>query len=385
MSLDPKVLNRELNGRSLPTQSYSEAKLRLESVVKRFGDFEAVRNVSLDVEDGLFLTILGPSGSGKTSLLRMIAGFMPATSGSIFLGGRNISNMSPGKRDIGMVFQNYALFPHMTALQNICYPLKMRKWKRDDQKRRGLEVLELVGLGGFESRMPHALSGGQQQRVAVARALAFKPRLLLMDEPLGALDRELRVRMAGELRRLHEDLGNTVLYVTHDREEALTLSDRIAVMRDGVIESIGSPQDLYARPDTGFVASFFGGHNVVKCSNVELLPNGGARVSWLNQTVDAPSSARLNIEKQVCLSIPCDALGIIPTESHEQGPSILAVVHSSVYMGNQIQVICDVISDVDGDKPQLKIDLAGGQAKPPLSGTVIRLSLRTEQMTVVNP
>jgi putative spermidine/putrescine transport system ATP-binding protein len=383
MSARIELVKKASNRPERAVASSPEAKLRLDSVVKRFGDFEAVRNVSLDVEDGLFLTILGPSGSGKTTLLRMIAGFMGVTSGSIFLGGTDISRMPPGQRGIGMVFQNYALFPHMTAFENVCYPLKMRKWNRADQKRRAEEVLELVGLAGFESRLPRSMSGGQQQRVALARALAFKPSLLLMDEPLGALDRELRVRMAGELRRLHEELGNTVLYVTHDREEALTLSDRIAVMRGGVVESSGSPQDLYARPDTGFVAAFFGGHNVVECEQTEVLDATNVRVRCLGQTVDAPRSARLDPSGPVSLSIPGDALELLPSDAAD-GAGTSAVVHAAVYMGNQIQVTCDVPSAV-GEPRQLRVDLPGGRATPPPAGSLIRLGIRGELTTAVNP
>lgn len=360
--------------------STSEVKLRLESVVKRFGDFEAVREVSLDVEDGLFLTILGPSGSGKTTVLRMIAGFMGVTSGSIHLDGTDISRMPPGQRGIGMVFQNYALFPHLTALENVCYPLKMRKWKKADRLRRAEEVLDLVGLSGFEARLPRSMSGGQQQRVAVARALAFEPKLLLMDEPLGALDRELRVRMAGELRRLHEELGNTVLYVTHDREEALTLSDRIAVMRTGVVESMGTPQDLYARPDTGFVASFFGGHNVVECQDVSVVDDRTVDVTCLGQKVNSPRSARLDPSGTVCLSIPGDALELLPPDSRD---GTAAVVHSAVYMGNQIQVTCNVTTGAG--ESMLRVDLPGGRATPPPAGSMVRLVLNGQHTTAVNP
>ncbi len=379
MTARPELVTRTPEREQIK-MSPPEAKLRLESVVKRFGEFEAVRDVSLQVEDGLFLTILGPSGSGKTTLLRMIAGFMAVTSGSIHLGGTDISRMPPGQRGIGMVFQNYALFPHLTALENVCYPLKMRKWSKADRRRRAEEVLDLVGLSGFEARLPRSMSGGQQQRVAVARALAFEPTLLLMDEPLGALDRELRVRMAGELRRLHEELGNTVLYVTHDREEALTLSDRIAVMRDGVVESTGTPQDLYAKPDTGFVASFFGGHNVVECADVTVLDHDMVQVVCLGQSVSVASSSRLDPAAKVCLAIPGDALELRPPDA--EGAD--AVVHSAVYMGNQIQVTCDVSTDAQRSR-QLRVDIPGGTATPPPTGSMVRLAIRQQQAVAVNP
>jgi putative spermidine/putrescine transport system ATP-binding protein len=361
--------------------------LRLDRVVKRFGDVVAVRGVDLDVDDGTFLTILGPSGSGKTTLLRMIAGFLPVTEGAIWLGGRDVSRVPPGKRGIGMVFQNYALFPHMSVLDNVKYGLKVRKRSKDDQTKRARQVLELVGLEGFDDRLPRQLSGGQQQRVALARALAFEPTMLLMDEPLGALDRELRVRMAGELRRLHDELGNTVLYVTHDREEALTLSDRIAVMRGGVLEAIGAPQELYARPDTGFVASFFGGHNVVPCDEVLEAGSGSdgrARVRCLQQTLEVPRSARLEAgAESACLAIPGDGLELLDP-SADGAPGAPAIVHSAVYMGNQIQVNCDVELERADAPVRLRVDLPGGRAVPPPVGTRVRVVVRPEAATAVS-
>jgi putative spermidine/putrescine transport system ATP-binding protein len=361
--------------------------LRLDKVLKRFGSVVAVDGVSLDVAHGEFVTILGPSGSGKTTLLRMIAGFMSVTEGAIWIGDRDVSAVPPGKRDIGMVFQNYALFPHMTVLENVGYGLKMRKWGRAERTRRAKEVLALVGLDGFDKRLPRQLSGGQQQRVALARAFAFEPKMLLMDEPLGALDRELRVRMAGELRRLHEELENTVLYVTHDREEALTLSDRIAVMRDGNIDSIGKPQDLYARPDTAFVASFFGGHNCVACEGFALGAPGSdkARVRVLGQALEVPRSPRLTADtKEASLAIPGDALDFAGADGRASGTP--AIVHSAVYMGNQIQVVCDVVRDAGatGRAPlRLRVDLPGGRAVPPSVGTRVRIAVRPELTTAV--
>ncbi len=356
--------------------------LRLDHVLKRFGETIAVNGVSLDVEHGSFVTILGPSGSGKTTLLRMIAGFMGVSDGAIWIGDRDVSAVPPGKRDIGMVFQNYALFPHMTVIENVAYGLKVRKWDKARRVERSRKVLELVGLAGFDDRLPRQLSGGQQQRVALARALAFEPKMLLMDEPLGALDRELRVRMAGELRRLHEELDNTVLYVTHDREEALTLSDRIAVMRNGRLESVGKPQDLYARPDTAFVATFFGGHNCVPCEVLDFGAANGdtAKVRALGQVLVVPRSARLTPDlRSVSLAVPGDALEFA---GDDQAAGTAATVHSAVYMGNQIQVICDVA--VDGGEPiRLRVDLPGGRAVPPPVGTQVRVVVRAPLVTAV--
>jgi ABC-type Fe3+/spermidine/putrescine transport system ATPase subunit len=234
------------------------AALRLDGLVKRFGTTTAVAGVDLDVRTGEFITLLGPSGSGKTTILRTVAGFEQPTEGRILLDGTDISGLTPAKRNIGMVFQHYALFPHMTVADNIRYPLKLRRWSREEAGRRVDEMLELIGMPGFGDRLPRQLSGGQQQRVALARALAFRPSLLLMDEPLGALDRALRRGMEEEIRRIHRQTGCTVLYVTHDQEEALTMSDRIGVMRDGRLLQLGSAPELFQRPVDSFIAGFLG-------------------------------------------------------------------------------------------------------------------------------
>jgi spermidine/putrescine ABC transporter ATP-binding subunit len=222
---------------------------------------KAVDGVSLDIRSGEFLTLLGPSGSGKTTTLMMIAGFETPTAGDIAIDGTSVVAMPPYRRNIGMVFQNYALFPHLTVEENIGFPLKQRGVPKAERARLVAEALELVHLPGYGARYPRQLSGGQQQRVAVARAVVFKPRLLLMDEPLGALDKQLRENLQLEMRRLHADLGITFIYVTHDQEEALTMSDRIAVMNDGKVAQVGRPEDLYDRPDNRFVAGFIGESN----------------------------------------------------------------------------------------------------------------------------
>lgn len=222
---------------------------------------KAVDGVSLDIRSGEFLTMLGPSGSGKTTTLMMIAGFETPTAGDIAIDGKSVVAMPPYRRNIGMVFQNYALFPHLTVEENVGFPLKQRGVPKAERAKLVAEALELVHLPGYGARYPRQLSGGQQQRVAVARAVVFKPRLLLMDEPLGALDKQLRENLQLEMRRLHADLGITFIYVTHDQEEALTMSDRIAVMNDGKVAQVGSPEDLYDRPDNRFVAGFIGESN----------------------------------------------------------------------------------------------------------------------------
>lgn len=240
------------------------ARLQLIELTKVYGEVIAADRVTLDIAPGEFITLLGPSGSGKTTTLMMVAGFVIPTSGQILVNGEDIAFRPPHKRNIGMVFQNYALFPHMTVAENIAFPLKMRKWRRDEIERAVKEALQLVRLPGFEERYPRQLSGGQQQRVALARALVFRPPVLLMDEPLGALDKKLREEMQLEIKHIQESLNITTIYVTHDQEEALTMSDRIAVMRDGRIEQVGTPRELYERPVSEFVANFIGESNFLE-------------------------------------------------------------------------------------------------------------------------
>jgi putative spermidine/putrescine transport system ATP-binding protein len=231
---------------------------------KSFGDATAVDGVDLEVRRGEFVTLLGPSGSGKTTTLRMVAGFMAPSGGSIEIDGSDMTRVPPYRRDVGMVFQNYALFPHMTAAQNIAFPLQMRRTPRPEITRRVADALALVKLEAFGDRYPRQLSGGQQQRIALARAVVFEPQLLLMDEPLGALDRKLREALQLEILHVSRQLGATVLYVTHDQEEALVMSDRIAIFSAGRIEQLGSGEDLYDRPVSLFVADFIGESNILR-------------------------------------------------------------------------------------------------------------------------
>tara|TARA_B100000886_G_scaffold104844_1_gene69863 strand:+ start:676 stop:1761 length:1086 start_codon:yes stop_codon:yes gene_type:complete len=228
------------------------------------GDTLVVKDLNLDVSQGEFLTMLGPSGSGKTTTLMMLAGFETPTSGEIYLEGDPISSIPPYKRGIGMVFQNYALFPHMTVNENLSFPLEVRKLSKSVIQDKVKKALSMVELEAFGSRMPLQLSGGQQQRVALARALVFEPRLVLMDEPLGALDKKLREQMQYEIKHIHEKIGITVVYVTHDQSEALTMSNRIAVFNDGKIQQISSPEVLYEKPENSFVAQFIGENNQIK-------------------------------------------------------------------------------------------------------------------------
>jgi putative spermidine/putrescine transport system ATP-binding protein len=238
--------------------------LRLREVVKSYdGKTNAVDGVSIDVRRGEFVTFLGPSGSGKTTTLLMIAGFETPSGGAIELDGRDLALSRPYQRNIGMVFQNYALFPHMTARHNVTFPLRMRRFSRAEIKERAEKMLALVGLQNFAERHPRELSGGQQQRVALARGLVFDPDVVLLDEPLGALDKNLREQMQVEIKRIHRELGITMIYVTHDQTEAMTMSDRIAVFNNGRIEQLGSPLDVYNRPASRFVAEFIGDSNIL--------------------------------------------------------------------------------------------------------------------------
>ncbi len=236
--------------------------VRFANVDKSYdGKILVVKGLDLDIAEGEFITMLGPSGSGKTTCLMMLAGFETPTNGEIYLDNNIISNIPPHKRGIGMVFQNYALFPHMTVYENLAFPLRVRKTPKDEADKKIDKALSMVSLQGFEARMPMQLSGGQQQRVAVARALVFDPQVVLMDEPLGALDKNLRESMQYEIKHIHESIGVTVVYVTHDQGEALTMSNRIAVFNDGKVQQLSSPSALYEEPVNSFVAEFIGENN----------------------------------------------------------------------------------------------------------------------------
>ena len=253
----------QTSGRTASGKSGGKPALVLRGLEKMFGDVAAVAGVDLEVPEGEFLTLLGPSGSGKTTTLRMIAGFTVQSAGTIEIDGVDVTKVPPHKRDVGMVFQNYALFPHMTAAENIAFPLQMRKLGKTETRQKTADALKLVKLEAYGPRYPRQMSGGQQQRIALARAVVFQPRLLLMDEPLGALDKKLREALQLEIMHISRQLGATVIYVTHDQEEALVMSDRIAIFHDGKIEQLGSGEDLYERPSSLFVADFIGESNIL--------------------------------------------------------------------------------------------------------------------------
>jgi spermidine/putrescine ABC transporter ATP-binding subunit len=309
------------------------ATLELAGLTKRYGEgAAAVDGVSLELAAGEFVSLLGASGSGKTTTLMMVAGFTPPDGGEVRLDGKPITHLAPERRGIGVVFQNYALFPHMTVLRNVGFPLQMRGIGAAERARRAAVALERVGLSGLGQRLPAQLSGGQQQRVALARALVFEPGLLLMDEPLGALDRALRETMKLEIRRLHRELGITVLYVTHDQEEALTLSDRVALMSGGRIVQIGSADDLYERPADAYVAGFIGEGTLLDGTVVHdgagapaLQPCGGG------PALPARAGAPAQGAKAVLLLRP-EKLRIDPASRSDGG--FAATVEDLVYVGD---------------------------------------------------
>ena len=257
------AVEERIEAEAKAARSRVPADIRLEAVTKRFDDVLAVDDVSLEVERGSFFALLGPSGCGKTTTLRMIGGFEEPTAGRIYLGDREVTGLPPYKRDVNTVFQSYALFPHLSIFENVAFGLRRRGVRGGELRRRVDDALELVALSGFGRRKPRQLSGGQQQRVALARALVNRPQVLLLDEPLGALDLKLRKQMQLELKRIQNEVGITFVHVTHDQEEAMTMADRIAVMNEGRIEQLGTPSELYERPQTRFVAGFLGASNLL--------------------------------------------------------------------------------------------------------------------------
>lgn len=301
------------------------------------GENLVVKNLNLDIAKGEFLTLLGPSGSGKTTTLMMLAGFETATEGEIYLDGKPINRLAPEHRNIGMVFQNYALFPHMTVAENLAFPLKVRKHTNADIEARVKRTLDMVGLGGFGNRRPAQMSGGQAQRVAVARALVFEPKLVLMDEPLSALDKQLREQMQYEIKHIHDSLGVTVVYVTHDQGEALTMSDRIAVFNNGEIQQLDTPNGLYEAPSSAFVARFIGENNrligtVIRSGKHELevdLGNG----SILKALPICP----LSVGQKTMLSIRPERICVRP-ELGQFSNTVTATVRELIYLGDHIRV-----------------------------------------------
>ena len=306
-------------------------------VRKRYGDSGwVVQDLDLELERGEFLTLLGPSGSGKTTCLMMLAGFEPATAGDIRINGESVASLPPDKRGIGVVFQNYALFPHMSVGANLAFPLEVRGMNPGKRRKRVAKALELVRLEGLEDRRPNQLSGGQQQRVAIARALVFEPELVLMDEPLGALDRRLREQLQYEIRRIQRQLGVTVLYVTHDQTEAMAMSDRVAVFQAGRIEQVATPEVLYEEPQTPFVASFIGENNLLD-GRIVSVERGVCQVDVAGQRLQAAHIADLTPGSDTQVAIRPERVNIEPL-SMEYSNEFDAVVEDISFLGDHLRV-----------------------------------------------
>jgi spermidine/putrescine transport system ATP-binding protein len=312
--------------------------VELLDLTKRFGEFEAVRGISLDVQPGEFFSLLGPSGCGKTTTLRLIGGFERPTSGLILLDGRDMAHTPPHRRRVNTVFQSYALFPHLSVGDNVAFGLRFRDTTKAEQQRRVTDALSLVHLQGYEDRRPHQLSGGQQQRVALARALILNPSLLLLDEPLGALDAKLRKALQIELKALQEEVGITFVYVTHDQEEALTMSDRLAVMSQGRIEQVGPPKEVYEEPRTTYVADFLGVSNLMDAVALGPSPEGHCRIRLGDFEVVA-SHGNLGARGDVKIVIRPERVRI-EAQGQASGENRLpAMVQRVVYVGAVIQLL----------------------------------------------
>ena len=315
-------------------------------VYKRFGDSAwVVRELDLELHKGEFLTLLGPSGSGKTTCLMMLAGFEPPTAGDIRINGESVARLPPDKRGIGVVFQNYALFPHMSVGANLAFPLEVRGLDARQRRERVGRALELVRLTGLEDRRPNQLSGGQQQRVAIARALVFEPELVLMDEPLGALDRRLREQLQYEIRRIQRQLGVTVLYVTHDQTEAMAMSDRVAVFRAGRIEQVAAPEVLYEEPQRPFVASFIGENNLLK-GRIVSVERGVCEVEVAEQRLQAAHIADLPAGSEALVAIRPERVNIAPL-SMQYSNELDARVEDISFLGDHLRVRLHVCGNTE--------------------------------------
>jgi putative spermidine/putrescine transport system ATP-binding protein len=350
----------------------------LRNLNKYYGDFAAVDDISLDIKDGEFLTFLGSSGSGKSTTLSMLAGFETPSSGEILVNGQSLVNVPPHKRDIGMVFQRYSLFPHLSVRDNIAFPLAIRKLAAAERERRVDAMLKLVQLEQFAHRRPSQLSGGQQQRVAIARALVYEPRILLMDEPLGALDKKLREDLQDELRQLHRRLGITIVYVTHDQEEAMRLSQRIAIFSHGKIVGLGSGYDLYQNPPNAFVASFLGNSNFLK-----LKAQGNAVASFEGQSLSIRLTAGLQTDQDVLLMVRPEKALALSIEQAAQEPlaagwnEVTAKVVEVLFLGES--QTCSVVTS-GGTSMTVKALSAAGM--PMKAGDPVRVRWATADACV---
>jgi spermidine/putrescine transport system ATP-binding protein len=358
--------------------------VRLERVTKRFGDFTAVREMELDIPRGQFFTMLGPSGCGKTTTLRMVAGFEDPTEGRVLLSGEDVTSLPAFKRPTNTVFQSYALFPHRSVEQNVAFGLQRQKVDKDEIRRRVGEELERVGLAGEAKRRPAQLSGGQQQRVALARALVNRPEVLLLDEPLGALDLKLRKQLQVELKRIQRDVGITFVYVTHDQEEALTMSDRIAVMNKGVVEQVADPETVYERPGTTFVAGFIGVSNLMPG---EVVSSNGAGTEMrldAGPTVKAQDSGGVQSGERAHAVVRPEKLVLHQAGASDDAnrPSVEGQVESSLYLGTATQM---VVRLGDGTRMTVLVPNADAEARRdlPAAGDAARLSWSDENIHIV--
>ena len=352
------------------------ALLRLENLKKSFDGNPVLKGICLDVMPGEFVTLLGPSGCGKTTTLRIIAGLLEPDAGRVFLDGKDITRLEPEKRDVNTVFQNYALFPHMNVHKNIAYSLRLRREKKDVIDRRVEELLATVQLEGYGRRMPAQLSGGQRQRVAIARALACDPQLLLLDEPLGALDLQLRRQMQLELKRLQKKLGITFIYITHDQEEAINMSDRIAVMRAGTFEQIGTPEEIYDRPHTRYVAQFIG-RSTLLAGRVEALGGGVAVIAGENGRFSvAAEGARLAVGEscELCVRTERMRASLTPVE----GFDLPATVREARYAGGSVLTYVTL-----ADGTEVVASGTERMADAPAPGTTVYLHWNPAQAAVI--
>ena len=311
--------------------------VRLDKIVKSYGSTVAVNDVSLDIKEGEFLTLLGPSGCGKTTTLRLISGFIQPTSGAIHFGDKDVTGIAPQHRQIGMVFQDYALFPHLTVSENIGFGLVERRYEKTAIKKRVDELLALIKLEETADRYPSEISGGQAQRVAVARAVAHPPSVLLMDEPLGALDLKLRETMQTELRRIQQELGITAVYVTHDQSEAMNMSDRIVVMNAGIIEQIGSPKGIYSSPQSVFVANFIGQVNILDC-HVTTQADKMTELDYQGQKITAQNEKSLRRGTAIFLAIRPEHIKITARAAGKSQNSLKGVVLEALFSGNVMKI-----------------------------------------------
>jgi putative spermidine/putrescine transport system ATP-binding protein len=338
----------------------AKAFVRFKEIEKSFdGETLVIKNLNLEIAKGEFLTMLGPSGSGKTTTLMMLAGFETPTHGEIYLGEQPIGNIPPHKRNIGMVFQNYALFPHMTVKENLSYPLEVRKCPKSDIKKRVTRALEMVELGGFEGRFPAQLSGGQQQRVALARALVFEPNLVLMDEPLGALDKNLREQMQYEIKHIHDELNVTVVYVTHDQSEAMTMSNRVAVFEDGIIQQLSTPDVLYEEPENAFVAQFIGENNKISGEVTELAED---RCIVKVDSGEIVKALKVNVNKtgdRTTLSLRPERVVLNPAAGSLEN-IFEGTVRELIYLGDHLRTRINVCGN---DEFIVKVPNAAGRLK----------------------